>query len=142
MGRKSHHHQKISFLNCIIPTTNRVVPRKHFETNHYSPSPCVYSLHDPSSPRIGCVGQIKRNKSLPCRIQDQIKPIIDPVIANSNSVKVRDDEDVFELNRPLPLPLPLPKDVGAVKACSVSLWKRRCGALGIEALQIGQNEKC
>ncbi|RZR88936.1 hypothetical protein BHM03_00016600 [Ensete ventricosum] len=132
-----------------------IQPRRH--RRHHSsscfrrpPVPTLPSLSwstgEPSSPRVGCTGHIKRNKTMP------LTPAADATLHDgkllkwvrnfwrrrrSSSVGRRTCDDAAEVTNlaDLDLPLPVMKHVGR-SADAVSLWNRRSVGEELKVLQM------
>ncbi|KAK1313460.1 hypothetical protein QJS10_CPA06g02419 [Acorus calamus] len=109
---------------------------------------------EPSSPRVSCVGQIKRDHD---RLSAQAKGggayhksflmkmlscgTISHRRISADLFEEEEEEEDFEVVNVLDMdpPLPVVKCGVSERGC-VNLWKRRCGG-SLEGLQVGQIEK-
>ncbi|XP_058099687.1 uncharacterized protein LOC131244038 [Magnolia sinica] len=136
----SGHHPIISFraLSCLRPSGKETVRKCDDGGPFYHPKFNFSDFDEPASPRVGCMGQIKRDKvgytgSKGPKFFKLKKIFSGKNLSRGISAKFDGDYGVISIVE-LDPPLPVPKRV--IKECNaVSLWKRRCGQ-PLEGLQL------
>ncbi|KAJ6335608.1 hypothetical protein OIU78_012264 [Salix suchowensis] len=142
--QNNHLHQKSTFLPmlCSRPAIKDVTVPK------WDDRPMSISSADPLSPKIGCMGQVKRNNKIvgfptPNKLTIATKKTS---TANVSGAKIDDSKEssvsvsIENMDPPLPVVKRPTKDGEAN-----SLWKRRSGGLGLKNLQLQEiqlNRSC
>lgn len=154
--RQIHPHQKSIFLPTLCKISIEDVKINH------SKNPSSSFLNDPSSPKVTCIGQVKRNNKIiayPTTIttakttvkhyntttHTQLKNFISSTLmpaTNSGGKrrsKIKDGNkkvNISELDPPLPVVKTVQPPGGGCDG--VNLWKRRIDGVALKNLQIEQ----
>lgn len=174
MGKNNNNpYHQISFFNptyCLQPLTSKELPQKCSKESmsfssgrHHLTLPSCEIGNNPSSPKVGCMGQIKKDKvSWPWtnplttrsssngskkflklgRVfssRNMISPRVSSEKMEHEAYPVNTLASVHDMDPPLPVVKYVMKEGNP----GDSLWKRRRGDQnGLEGLQINSNGRC
>ncbi|KAJ8423674.1 hypothetical protein Cgig2_023519 [Carnegiea gigantea] len=156
--QNQQQQQKSKFLPMLCSSSStkevKVSHRRCSSSSSSSASASVSVSEDPSSPRVGCMGQVKRNNKVigfPSMISFTTSISASKGNNNSNALKtdhhisgsniVNDDQkgclvNLDVLDPPLPVVKLVQKQEEGSNGERMNLWKRRSGGAPLKSLQL------